>query len=179
MLDVGNIKFGATVKGFFFDRPRVAQMIDGQTRRVFSRFGAFVRDDARKSIRAAKKPSRPGSPPHSHTGILKRFLYFALDPAHRSVIIGPAKTHQIFFGADRRPATGTVPEVLEYGGVIGILEAQHTGGLWWRADLRSRRRLAGKPMRIRQVMIQPRPYMNPAFDKNLPELPRIWADSAH
>jgi hypothetical protein len=182
MLDVGNIKFGATLKAFFFDKPRVVKLIDDTTRRAFSRFGAFVRDDARKSIRTRKKASQPGNPPNSHTGILKRFIYFALDPNRRSVIIGPAKTNQIFFGQDRRPVSGTVPEVLEYGGAIGILEVQksYQGGTFWtRADLRSRRRLAGRPLRLRQVNIRPRPYMHPAFDKNLTELPRIWADSAH
>ena len=50
--------------------------------------------------------SRPGEPPRSITGLLRRFLYFAFDPSRRSVVIGPA-----------RISSGSgAPETLEHGG---------------------------------------------------------------
>ena len=96
------------VKQLFFDRQAVMNAMDKATRRVLSRFGAFVRSTARRSIRKRKRPSLPGQPPSSHQGHLKRFLFFSYDPAARSVVIGPVK-----LGSKK----GSTPEVLEYGGV--------------------------------------------------------------
>jgi hypothetical protein len=94
------------VKRLFFDRPAVLSKLDAATRRVLSKFGAFVRRTAKSSIRKRKKPSPPGSPPSSHTGLLKRLIFFGYDPGKRSVVIGP------------EPLRSTVeaPPLLEYGG---------------------------------------------------------------
>lgn len=94
------------VKHLFFDRKEVIAKVDAATRRVFSKFGAFVRRTARSSIRSRKKPSLPGSPPSSHTGLLKRLIFFSYDPARRSVVIGPAPLR----------STVEAPPLLEYGG---------------------------------------------------------------
>jgi hypothetical protein len=160
----------------FFDRRKVTGPVDKATRGVLSKAGAFVRTAARHSIRTRKGTSPPGSPPYSHTGVLKRFLFFGYDPARRTVVVGPMATNQVFFGKDRRPVRGTVPEVLEYGGKITILEVER-GGTWLRADLRSRRRLAGRPMRYRTANIAARPYMGPAMKQELPKFPSLWANS--
>ncbi|HOM77081.1 MAG TPA: hypothetical protein PLE88_11240, partial [Anaerohalosphaeraceae bacterium] len=56
----------------FFDSPKVIRAVDKSTRKVLSRFGAFVRRTAKQSIRKRKKSSTPGTPPSSHTGLLKR-----------------------------------------------------------------------------------------------------------
>jgi hypothetical protein len=53
-------------KGSFFDRAKVKNAVDAGTRRVLSRFGAFVRTRARTSIRKRKGTSPPGGPPHAH-----------------------------------------------------------------------------------------------------------------
>lgn len=97
-----------TVKAGFFDSVKVRSMVGTAARRVLSKFGAFVRQRARSSIRSRKKPSLPGMPPSSHEGSLKRLIFFAYDPAARSVVVGPTK-----FGA------GEAPGLLERGGRVG------------------------------------------------------------
>ncbi len=57
-------------KRMFFDRKRVVDATDRATRRVLSKFGAFVRQTARRSIRRRRSVSQPGQPPSSHTGLL-------------------------------------------------------------------------------------------------------------
>jgi hypothetical protein len=94
-------------KGSFFDRPRVMGAVNAAERKVLSRFGAFVRQRARSSIRRRSDPSPPGSPPSSHVGLLRQFILFTWDPTHRSVVIGPTKLN----------AKGDeAPRLLEYGG---------------------------------------------------------------
>lgn len=164
------------VTKLFFDAPAVLRAVDRARRQVLSKQGAFLRTRARSIIRPRKTASAPGEPPHSHTGILRRFLYFSFDPATRSVVVGPARTNQVFFDKDRRPVTGTVPSVLEYGGQITIKEV-HGHGRWQRADLRSKRRLAGLKTRYRTVNIAPRPYMSTALALERRALPELWRDS--
>jgi hypothetical protein len=94
-------------KGGFFDRPRVMSAVNAAERKVLSRFGAFVRQRARSSIRQRKNPSPPGSPPSSHVGLLRQFILFSWDPARRSVVIGPTKLN----GRDNE-----APRLLEHGG---------------------------------------------------------------
>jgi hypothetical protein len=94
------------IKQFFFDRQAVLGAVDKATRRVLSKFGAFVRTAAKHSIRKRKAVSEPGSPPSSHVGTLRRLIFFGYDPARKSVVIGPA------------PFRNEVeaPPLLEYGG---------------------------------------------------------------
>ncbi len=97
-------------KAGFFDRKAIQSKVDAASRRVFSKFGAFVRQRARTSIRRKKGKSAPaGSPPYSHTGLLRKFIFFAWDASRESVVIGPA----LLSG---RPSAPTIPEVLEHGG---------------------------------------------------------------
>jgi hypothetical protein len=95
------------VKQLFFDSPKVLGAVDKGTRKVLSRFGAFVRRTTRGSIRKRKKTSAPGQPPTSHTGFLKRFIFFSFDPNRKSVVIGPMRLNQ---------KTTDAPHTLEYGG---------------------------------------------------------------
>ena len=74
------------VKGLFFDSKKVVNATTRAERKVLSRFGAYVRRSARSSIRKRKKVSEPGKPPSSHTGLLKRFIFFAYDPGRKSVV---------------------------------------------------------------------------------------------
>lgn len=130
-------------KGNFFDRSAVTRRVDVATRRVLSKFGAFVRRRARSSIRKRKRVSRPGEAPTSQTGLLRNWILFSYEPASNSVVIGPAAL---------REKQGNAPEVLEHGGSI----VTSKGG---------------------RISIQPRPYMGPALEKELPGLPRMWQDS--
>lgn len=59
--------------------------------------------------------SRPGEPPRSVLGYLRKFIYFAWDPQAKSVVVGPAQ-----FGG----AGGQAPRVLEEGGRAVLYNGQ-------------------------------------------------------
>ena len=138
-------------KGLFFDRAEVMRATSKAERRVLSRFGAFVRRSARSSIRKRKGISQPGRPPSSHTGLLRRFIFFAYQVQDRSVIIGPVRLNQ---------KVGDAPAALEHGGQSRVVRG-------------SRRR--GRT--VRTIRVRPRPYMQPAFEKEKENLPQMWRDS--
>lgn len=138
---------GMRIKELFFDRKAVIDRVDKATRKVLSRFGAFVRQTARKSIRKRKKTSAPGSPPSSHTGLLKRFIFFGFDPQKSSVVIGPQRLSQ--------KGRGDAPALLEHGG---------------KTTLKRR----GKRVKAK---VRQRPFMGPAFEKEQPQLPALWRNS--
>jgi hypothetical protein len=94
-------------KAGFFDRQRVLSATSRAERKILSRFGAFVRQRSRTSIRSRQAISQPGSPPSSHVGLLRQFILFAYDSTRRSVVIGPAALNQ---------KGGEAPRLLEYGG---------------------------------------------------------------
>jgi len=95
-------------KGMFFTSPTVLGAVDRTTRRVLSKFGAYVRRSARSSIRKRKRVSEPGKPPSSHTGLLRKFIFFGYDRADRTVVIGPVPLRS-------KPEA---PELLEHGGRV-------------------------------------------------------------
>lgn len=130
--------------------------------KALTKIGKFLHRRMRSSMKRRKKPSKPGSPPSAHTGILKEWILSAIDPRTNSVVIGPKKTNQIFFNGNRQPVKGTVPETLDKGGDIRVLEVFQYGK-WVRADLRSKRRLANLPTRLRKVTIAARPFTRPAI----------------
>jgi hypothetical protein len=139
-------------KKMFFSSKEVVAATDKAARSVLSKIGAFIRREAKSSIRPGgkkHKASLPGQPPRSQTGLLKRFIFFGYDTAAQSVVVGPAKLGGVK-GKD-------APHTLEYGGKIGFR-------LWALGFSRS-------------VNIVKRPYMRPALDKNLPKLPAMWANS--
>ena len=106
------MQIGFTTKGLFFDRQKVQDAADRATRRVLSRFGAFVRTRSRSSIRRRRGSAPPGQPPRAHSSEIKRIL-FAYEPAEQGVVIGPVGLN----GVDR-PGGKTVPELMEFGGRI-------------------------------------------------------------
>lgn len=141
----------SSAKNLFFDNPLIKQSVDYATRKNLSQFGAFVRSDARRSIRKKRGHSQPPKPPHSHTGKLKRFVYFVYEQKRRTVIIGPAR----FAGA--RPDNLVM---LEAGGHrMGNIPTRE-GGM----------------TKVKQTY-KKRPFMKPAFDKNLPKGMAMWKDS--
>ena len=135
-------------KGMFFTSPAVLGAVDRATRRVLSKFGAYVRRSARSSIRKRKKVSEPGKPPSSHTGLLRKFIFFGYDRADQTVVIGPVPLR----------AKAEAPELLEHGG-------------------RVHRKVGKRRRRVRTMTYRPRPYMQPAFEINKPKLPAMWKDS--
>lgn len=145
-------------KSQFFDRAKVQNAISRRERKVFSRFGAYVRADARASIRRRKRPSRSGQSPTNQTGLLKNNIFFIYSHSRRSVIIGPTRLN----------GSTNAPEILEYGGVTTV----HILRTVRQRDGKRKRSLVSK-----RVQIAPRPYMGPAFDKNQQHLPRLWRDA--
>ncbi|MFW5679524.1 MAG: hypothetical protein ACOCYE_02070 [Pseudomonadota bacterium] len=133
-------------RGLFFDRRQVIDAADRATRRVLSRFGAFVRTRSRSSIRRRRGSAPPGQPPRAHSGEIKQIL-FRYEPADQGVVIGPVRLNSA-----PTPGGKTVPELLEFGGRV-------------RRDGRT-------------LNYEPRPFMRPAFDKELDEkMPDLWRDS--
>lgn len=96
-------------------------------------------------------PSRPGEPPRTPTGILRRTILFVYDKTTGSAVIGPY---------DLNLGTGA-PRTLEYGGQATIS-----------------RRIGGKPV-TRTVAIAARPYMRPALAKEIAKgtIPKAFRDS--
>jgi hypothetical protein len=132
----------------FFDTRAVTSAVDRATRRVLSKFGAFVRTRSRSSIRSRRRISEPGQPPSSHTGLLKRFIYFGYERDRKSVVVGPAKLNK----PDPR-----VLELLEFGG-------------------RTRRRnLRTKQLEMQNY--RARPFMGPALAKETPKLAPLWRNA--
>ena len=129
----------------FFDAPAVRRAVDAAKRRELSRAGAFIRQRAKTSIRQRKGISRPGDPPHSHAGDLRRLIFFAWDRVSDSVVVGPLP-----FKA------GEAPSLLEFGGRAV------------RADRRGKRR---------RVRYRKRPFMGPALEAELPQLPARFRNS--
>jgi hypothetical protein len=134
----------------FFDTDRVKKSADAATRKVLSQAGSFIRTTAKHSIRQRKKPSAPGQPPSSHSGLLRRFIFFGYDEARKTVVVGPMRLNQ---------KIGAAPEALEHGGTSEVVEG-----------FRGKRRK-------RKVRIRARPFMGPAMEKELPKFPSLWANS--
>jgi len=142
------------VKSLFFDRPKVRRAVNRAKRRALSKAGAFIRQRARTSIRKRKGAAPPGQPPRSHEGSLRRLILFGFDRASDSVVVGPARLN--------RP--GEAPNVLEFGGRTTVT--------------RLRTRKDGKRViESKRVRIAARPYMGPALKKELPNVPKAWANS--
>lgn len=157
----------------FFDRKKVIARTDAAILKVHSKFGAFVRQRARTSIRYRAKPSDPGNPPSAHRTMmrtktnkktgrttpqavspLREFIFFAQDPAARSVVIGPVAL----------PGRGGPPvlKALEKGGPSRVRTGAGARGF-----------LGG----WRRVGVRARPFMKPAFEEELRGLGRLWANA--
>lgn len=170
----------AKVTGLFFDRRAVIQAVGAAKAKALSKAGAYIRTSARSSMRRRKAASAIGSPPsvHSHdpNASLKKIL-FAWDPSTESVVVGPVTLNHVSFLGSTVAAPGRVPGIQEFGGKIGTYEYMRRDGTWQRADLRSRRRFAGAPQRIRQATYPKRPYMAPAMMRELPKFPDLWKNA--
>jgi len=180
----------------FFDRQAVLAWMGEQTMRFLSRLGARIRLTAMHSIRKRNRVSRPlVETPTSQTGLLRENIFYGLDPVAGAVVVGPVKLNIVYFDRSGAPLHGAVPEVLEHGGQIGIVEVWN-GWKWVRQDLRYRGKVAtvaalrggesknafvmGLPRRRRTVTIAARPFMLPAMQRETAphKLDELWAKSA-
>lgn len=138
------------IKRNFFDSEKVQKAVDSAMRRKLSKFGAFVRTRSRSSIRKRKATSKPGQPPTSRTGLLKKFIFFSYDEATKTVVIGPAAFR----------ANTVAPELLEKGGTALVSP-----------------RITRKWQPPRLAKYAARPYMQPAFAAELPAFLATLKDS--
>jgi len=141
------------VKALFFDAPKVKRAVNRAKRRALSRAGAFIRTRARTSMRRRRGSAQPGKPPHAHEGSLRRLILFAYDPSVDSVVVGPLGFRN-----------SAIPGTLEFGGTETVTR---------RRTLKSGKRV----IESKRVSIAARPYMGPALKKELPNIPRQWANS--
>lgn len=155
----------------FFDRDAIMKAVDKGLRKQLGWLGGYVRRAAKNSLKTQEGSSKPGSPPFSHTGVLKNFIFYTYDFKTQTVIIGPAATTQK--NARSYGNYKTIPETLEYGGMIRVREHQLRSGKWIRTDMRFRlnaghyRSAIGKPQRQRLLNIEARPFMQPVFKRSL------------
>lgn len=151
-------------KKAFFDSKEVVSKMDRTTRKVLSRFGAFVRQRAMTNMLRHNPPrgfgvkskvsNRDGSapegmPPYPHTGLLVKFIEFWYDSVAQSVIIGPVRL-------SGRVAGGNALAALEYGGRTTVLDRK----------------------KYVQGTVKPHPYMQPAFEAEQEKsLSRLWENA--
>lgn len=146
-----------------------------QSLRALSRFGAYVRGIARKSMPKASGSSAPGKPPHAHgSGLLKKFLLFSVEKEGApNVVIGP----EGLFGRNK----GEAPAILEYGGNVRTQEIQlhfpNGGSKYIHVGRKAYARAKSADRRTRTVAVAPRSYMGPAFERGKERLPSIWEES--
>lgn len=158
---------------FFYDKGGALRLaIDAAAAKGLSRWGAYVRTDARTSLRYRDRPSEPGQPPSAHKTMqraktskkgvtrvqgvspLREFLFFAYDAPAKSVVVGPV----LLSGK-----LGNAPQTLEYGG---------------QSTVRSTVWENHKPVvSARTVNIPARPFMRPAAARTNKRLGEIFAGS--
>lgn len=113
----------------------------------------------------AKSPSPPGTPPHTHKGVLRRDIVFAWDSTSESVVIGSfmrggawlASLHE-FGGREQMRGWAWIPRwPRSYrAGIIG----------YWRTDRSPRNRDRWEPTNFIEMFDYPkRSYMRPAIEK--------------
>lgn len=137
-----------TIAKISFKPQSVLNAVERAQVRYVSRAGAFIRSDARRSIRKRKRPAPAGKPPRSVTGTLKAFIKFAVDKRHPiNVVVGPELL------ANQRDSQKT----LELGGSVRRSVFERGG------------------RNERTVFYKARPYMGPAYEKTEPDLPGLFA----
>lgn len=151
-----------SIKSNFFDRAKVQRAVDKGRRKALSKAGAFVRQRAKTSIRKRKKISSPGSPPSSHVGLLRKFMWFAYDKPNDSVVVGPVRLN----GTKDNDA----PHTLEFGGSKTLRKP---------AVVRLGMRSSGKRTLLRlaagtRMKYEPRPYMRPALEHEAPKFAKCF-----
>ncbi len=69
---------------------KVNKKLDEALYNSMTQAGASVRLISKRSIRSSKRPSAPGSPPHTQTKALPKSILYFYDRTARTVIIGTA-----------------------------------------------------------------------------------------
>ncbi len=132
-----------SVKQTMLDQKRIVDAAEMATFRALSRFGAFVRQRAKTSMRRRKAISDPGEPPSTHLGLIRDNVLFEVERAAKNVVIGPMQLNK---------SSPMALSALEHGGQTIIMRR-------------------GKAL---EVQVAARPFMQPAFDKELERAPYLW-----
>jgi len=176
------------MKGIFFDSAKVKNALDTASYHALLRFGQYVRGAAKRIMakgyssygEAASSPSTRDVPYDIYgkrskaiaearegkrwyqQGLLSKFTFYAYDPGG-GVVIGPELKdgHGMGFGPY---GSITVPELLEYGGVVGMTR-------------RSARLLHHPSWQSNRITYKPMPYMGPAFEAGREKLKEFYQDA--
>ncbi len=161
--------------------------------KAFKQAGAYVRQAARRSVRVAKKNSKPGEPPKAKGKRFKSSIVFAADAA--GVTIGPIRftdgnsTQAVLeFGGTRRATLGAIvarkeraDPRLKKAHALPPKKREAYSGTWREKIARrdamiKRLRTAGKisedvltskeSKTVKTFRVAPRPYMGPALNKS-------------
>ena len=91
-----------------FSETAITVPLENEIPRRLGYAGGLVRKIARQLIRPRPGISAPGTPPHSHHGLLRDSIFYQVDG--HSVTIGAAEfSSQLSY---------SVPDILEFGGVV-------------------------------------------------------------
>jgi len=146
--------FKLRIKECFFDRKAVMDMMSAVTVKMLGYFGGYTRKVAKSSIKKQAGPSAPGTPPHSHTGLLRDHIYYACERGKVNVVIGPEKLEGL-----KTYGITTTPELQEYGGMVEVPAGR------------------GRRGEHKAALFPDRPYMHPAFETAKEHLPEVWAQA--
>ena len=174
-----------------FDEARVKKKVQAANFRSLGHAAATIRLTAKRSIRKRKKPSNPGSPPSTQTGMLRRVLRYEVNRDREEAVIGPVNEiagrlwnlHE-FSGVvtKRRKLKRRRFRVGQHGPIRASVPGKFVRTLLQTAAQANRatrlveeeneRRGASKPRRYPK-----RPFMKPALQANQSRLPKFWRDS--
>lgn len=169
-------QFGVSIriKDLFFDRAKVIRATRSADRKNLSRAGAFIRQTARNSIKSRKHgtTSSPGSPPYDHVGYARaqknrERKRQGLAPLAKPKALDQRGIRVILFGYEPQ-SNGVVIGPVRFGGKSGsstVPQLLEFGGKTTRGA------------NNRAIRIRPRPFMRPALERELPQLPRRWQGS--
>lgn len=166
-------------KRLFFDKKAVTSSVDKATRRVLSKFGAFTRRTAKKSIKKARQKKLSEMTPtevssyRKRQAIGKRKGFKVKRPLAPSKKGGPSRARtglvkkHIYFlfdplkrsvviGPARLSKSSDAPRVLEHGGTTTISSGKDKG---------------------KRIKIDPRPTMQLAYREEQPKLAQLWKNS--
>ena len=142
-----------TFKRGFFDREGVRKALKTSSSKWLRKWGAITRRIMKNSIKSKHGVSSPGTPPNSHTGILKKFILFAYEPTSNTVIVGAALTRKSKNENTEKP----VPQLLNEGGWARITRFRKSGHKYQQT-----------------INIRPRPYVLPALAKARESYPKVF-----
>ena len=177
-----------------FDKQKLKKKAEAATFTSLRHAGGAIGKTARFSIRRRKKSSKPGSPPHTQTGMLKRVIRYEVTNNKTNVIIGPVNEvagrlwnlHE--FGGVATKRRKLNPHRFRVGEHGPIRATQHgTKTKFARIELRTAAQ-ANRATRLiaeenerrsdnRPRHYPKRPFMKPALEANRSRLPRFWANS--